>query len=150
MTYAMLGFAVLSLIGTATGWIYAWKARGEANDSAERARIAESKAETEKGLAFLAQADRSTTIAQYKGLEIELTATKMALIRERTDKGVLLEKLAQLGSPVGDALYDSTVDRLYADRDRRETGGGARAGGGSDPHGLPVVAPGPATTPDKG
>lgn len=150
MTYAMLAFAAMSLVGAMSGWFYAWRARGEANSAGDRARIAEANAELARGRAFEAQVSSSTAIAQYKGLEIDLTTTKMALARERADKGVLLEKLAQLGSPVGDALYDSTVDRLYADRDRREASGGQGAGSGPDPHGLPAVAPGPATTSDKG
>lgn len=150
MSYAVLAFAVLSLAGTVSGWIYAFRARGQANAAAERARIADGKTDVERDHAFQAAASGAVALSQLKGLELDLAQARQDLIRSRSEKAELLEQVAKLGVPVGADLYDSTIDRLYADRDRREARGGQNPGAGGAPNGLPVVAAGPALAPDKG
>jgi hypothetical protein len=150
LTYAILAFAAASLAAAISGWWKAWSARGEANAAAERARIAETRADAERAHAFDAQAAAAVALAQLKGAQLDLAQATQDLVRARAEKGDLLEQIAKLGVPVGDALYDSTVDRLYADRDRREAGRGASAGAGPSSNGVPVVPAGPAAPAPKG
>ena len=150
MTYAILAFSAASLAAAISGWWKAWSALKEANDAAERARISEARADAERAHAFDAQAAAAVALTQLKGAQLDLTHATQDLVRARATNGDLLEKIAKLGAPVGDALYDSTVDRLYADRDRREAGRGASAGAGPSSNGVPVDPAGPAAPAPKG
>lgn len=124
------------------GWIAAWRARGDSNAAGERARIAEVKADAGVARALDAEAGRAAAEAQLKAAAVENQNLRAALSREQATKGALLEKLAALGAPVGDVLLDSTIDRLYKNRDRQ--GNGSSSGAGGDP--TPVPA-GPAKPP---
>lgn len=112
------------------GWIYAYRARGEArsalelaNREAERARLAEVARDAADAKASDAIADAAACDVELRAERAALTATRAELIDERRKNATLLEKLAKAGAPVGPVLLDSTVDRLYADKDRRGSQG---------------------------
>lgn len=132
----------IGAVGTATGWLFAWRSRGEAlsargmaNDAAERARIAEVKTAAMEQQALDAESRAAVAVLQYKATMADLGIVQENLLRERTLRGALLEKLAILGAPVGDILLDSTIERLYANRHR--PGGGSGSGPGGDPPAVP-------------
>lgn len=130
----------LGIAGTASGWFFAWRARGEANEAAERARLAEARTGAAEQRAFESSMAAAATSAQLKGAEIDVANAKQALARERADQSRILEHLAQAGAPVGDVLVDSTMDRLYADRERTRRGAGPGSGG--DPIAVPAAPAG--------
>lgn len=138
LEYVLGGVAVAGAIGSVTGWIAAYRARGEsrdslakANESAERARLAEVATEAAKGKTFDAEARAATAIAQCKVAEQTLASTQSELARERREKAKLIDDLAKRGVPIGDVLVDSSVDRLYEDEDRRGSEGRNDPGSGS-------------------
>lgn len=136
-------------LAAATGWIFAWRARGEANDAADRARIAEVKTESAQRAADLATSAQATAVMQLKEAVATASSLKMNLDKAYADKGDLLEKLAKAGVPVADDMYDSITNRLYANRDRGASSGGQGSGAGGDPPavpGDPPSAPGKART----
>jgi hypothetical protein len=145
MTYVILG-----LIGAAlasSGWVFAWRARGEANAAGDRARLAESLADARLTRVPVAMAEASTAVTQYRALQTTLADTQNQLARERAGKAELLEQLAKIGAPVGDVLFDNTIDRLYKNRDRAGGGQGSGPGGGADD--LPGAPAGGAPDPAK-
>ncbi len=126
LEYILGGVAVVGAIGAVTGWVAAFRARGESRDaltkaieSAVRARLAEVATEAAKGKTFDAEARAATATAQCKVAEQTLASTQSELARERREKAKLIDDLAKRGVPVGDVLVDSSVDRLYEDEDRR-------------------------------
>lgn len=142
---------LLGILGagvTASGWFFAWRSRGEASDMAERARLSEGKAASATTQVLQAQAEAAVAIAQHKGLELDIASTRQQLALARADKAALLEQLAKLGAPVGDDLFDSTVGRLYADRDRRSSGAGSSSGSG--PPAVPAEPAAPPAGAGKG
>jgi len=148
--------AILGIVGglvAASGWFFAWRSRGEAseakdvaNHQAERARMAEARADAAEARMHDAAAGQATAEMLLKALQVEAAGLRMSIQRAAADREDLLEQLAKLGAPVGDVLLESTTDRLYKDRDRRASGGGEGAGSGGDP----VIVPGdPAAAPSK-
>jgi anti-sigma factor RsiW len=133
MTYAILGFAAIAIAGAVSGWVAAWRARGAANDAADRARIAEAKIEEISLRALAAESAATVANARRESLEAELTRIQAQIAQSRAERGELLEQIAKLGVPVGDVLYDSTIDRLYKDRDRTGGSQGSRASRDPDP-----------------
>lgn len=132
---------IVGIVGglmAATGWFFAWRARGETNAAADRARIAETKIETANAAAELAQSGQATAVMQLKAAAATVSALKMNLDKAYADKGDLLEKLAKAGVPVADDMYDSITSRLYANRDRGASG--PVSGSGGDPPTLPGSA----------
>lgn len=116
---------------TASGWIAAFKARGESNAAGKRADEASERSRLSAARAEVAEAKASHAIADADAMRAELRAAETArefaertLAFERAEKRGLLEKLAAKGVPVGPDLVDATVDRLYANKDRRGPEGG--------------------------
>lgn len=142
-------------VSTAVMAVLAWRARGEAlagrrdaNDAAERARIAEIRTGAEQAKTLDADARAGAATALYKAADHRTAALLTELDRERREKGVLLEKLAKLGVPVGDVLVDTTLDRLYAFPSRREASGDPGADGRDDRERVPDFSS-EAPTPTK-
>lgn len=148
--------AALGLVGTASGWIAAWRSRTAtleakdiANAHAERARVAEVRADAERNKALLNHAGQVTAETQLRVILTEQAGLRVALQREQADKGALLEQLAKMGAPVGDALLDSTLKRLYADRDRRAASGSQGPGSSRGKIHLPAPVAGATTATGK-
>lgn len=133
--------AIIGGLVAAAGWIFAWRARGEANDAADRARIAETRADAAQRATDLAAAGQATAVMQLKEAVATASSLKMNLDKAYADKGDLLEKLAKAGVPVADDMYDSITNRLYANRDRGAAGGGEGSGAGGDPPAVPSDSP---------
>jgi hypothetical protein len=140
----------------ASGWIAAYLAvrqnvgaKQAANDAAERARLAETKAAAADAHVLDAEARAATAIAQRTGLEVQLSTAKQSLQSAAADRETLLEQLAQLGAPVGADLLDSSIGRLYADRDR-QAAARARGDQGPGPGPDPVAVPAAPAVPAAG
>lgn len=136
LEYILGGVAVAGAVGAVTGWINAFRARGEsrealqkANEAAERARLAEVARDAARGKVFDAEVKADTASAECRVTKQELDSTKAELARERREKAKMIDDLAKRGVPVGDALVDSSIDRLYEDEDRR----GSEDRRGTDP-----------------
>ena len=121
---------------TSSGWIYAYRARGESRDALERAnqeasarRLAESGRDVALSRALDADARAVTAAAELRAARLQADAFEAALKLERTEKGMLLETLATMGAPVGGAVLDHVIGELYPDEDR----GPASPGGDSGP-----------------
>jgi hypothetical protein len=139
---------VVGLAGTASGWFFAWRARGDgidarvdANAMADGRRIAEAKTDAMLHRAEVAEAGTATATMQLKAAQATIGSLQLELQRTRLDKDAIYEKLAKLGAPVGDALYDSATSRLYANRDRRPSSGSASTGAGGGANPLPTDPP---------
>lgn len=137
-------------LGTASGWFFAWRSRGEASDAkddanraAERARIEAGRADAAEAKAQAADSARVVAETQLKVAAVAADGYKFALDRSNADKEALYAQLAKLGAPVGADLFDSTSRRLYANRDRGAPGGAESSNSGGGPVDVPVV-PGPA------
>jgi hypothetical protein len=147
--------AIIGIIGglvAASGWFFAWRTRGESNDAkdaanheADRARLAEARADAAEARTQDAIAGKATAQMQLRALEVTAASLKMSYQKSLADKAELYEQLAKLGAPVGDVLLDSTTDRLYKDRDRRAPSGSEGAGSGPHPNDLPALPAGPAS-----
>lgn len=116
---------------SASGWIYAYRARGEsrdslakANEAAERARLEVARADAAEAKASKAEAELAAAAAELRSERANLSATRATLIDERRAKADLIAKLAKAGVPVGPTLIDSSLDRLHADANRRSPQGG--------------------------
>lgn len=138
---------LLVLLGglvSASGWVLAWRARGESNKASDRGRIAEARADAEHARAFDAEARRAAAESRAKTVAIENETLRAAVSREQAEKRELLERLAQLRVAVGDELFDSTIDRLYKNSHRNGNGSGAGTGGDQS-----AVSADPASAPTK-
>jgi hypothetical protein len=128
LEYVLGGVAVVGALGAVTGWIAAFRARGEAreaqkqaNEEAERARKAEAARDTARAQVFDADARAEIAATGLRVAKTELDTARSELARERREKAKLIDDLSKRGVPVGDALVDSSVDRLYEDEDRRSS-----------------------------
>jgi hypothetical protein len=136
--------AGVGAVGTAAGWLFAWRSRGEAlaargdaNAAGERARMAEVKSAAMEQQALDAESRAAVAVIQYKSTATDLEITQQDLLRERILRGDLLDKLAKLGAPVGDELLDSTIRRLYENRHRPGNANSPSPGAGGDLSGVP-------------
>jgi hypothetical protein len=126
------------LLGAAvSGWVMAYRARGQANTVSDRARLAEAKADAAVRKQELAQSNEAAMLGELKALKVELSGAKQTINRLQKERQNDLEKLAAAGVPVGDVLVDSALGDLYPHEggDRREAGAGD---GGQDGGGGPV------------
>lgn len=137
----------LLLTAAVSGWIAAYVARGQANDASATARLAEASREAHRARADDAEAQKQIAISQRRVSDERAASFESELARERKERRDLLESLAKSGSPVGPGLVDDTLDRLYENQDRRETGRGASPGPGRDPIAVPGQPPGAPATP---
>lgn len=110
----------------ASGWIYAYRARGEsrdalgkANEAAERSRIIEAARDAAQARAQNAIANEAAVRVELKAAEASRAALAAELNAERHAKADLLVKLAKAGIEVGPTLIDSSLERLHANKDRR-------------------------------
>lgn len=132
------GVGALAGIG---GWIFAWRARGEAldarkdaNAAAAQQRIAEVETENQRRRADVAELTAATANTRADAATSNAAAARGQLERERKGWNETIEHLAQAGVAVGDALVDGALDQLYPNRDRGKAGGGEGAvpsGGGA-------------------
>jgi hypothetical protein len=132
---AELAIGTLLLGGAVSGWVAAYRARGQANESAERARLSEAKAEAQERAADLARMNESAARGELHVAEVNLSVARRTIamqIKERNDE---YERLAKAGVPVGDVLVGGAIGVLYphedGDADGREAGpgGGGEVGG---------------------
>lgn len=122
--YVLGAVAVAGAVGSVTGWINAFRARGEsrdalkkANEEAERSRIAEAARDAARAKILDAESRAETALAELRVATETEGSLRAELARERREKAKLVDDLAKRGAPVGDVLVDSTVDRLYEDED---------------------------------
>lgn len=124
-----------ALLVTASGWIAAWRARGQENEAQGAKRLAEVARDAERDRAASAEADRDAAKGELKAAEVARDMYKNTLDTERKEKVALLEKLAALGAPVAPPVLDDAIARLHANPRRvRED----PAGGDAGDHGGPV------------
>lgn len=151
MIYVALGFAAISL-GFA---VMAWRARGGqvdaqrlANEAADRTRIAEAGTEAQRRRADDAEARALSAVLELRVSKTTVEVIRAELLRERKERQDDLEILAKAGAPVGGALVDAAIDRVF-------TLAGAPSGADPGPvhrDGGPVppgVADPPGTAPTK-
>ena len=135
---------------TASGWIFAYRARGESNDSrkaanesAERARISDAKAEAANARADHAEANLEASRVEMKSAQADAAVARGTLTRERREKAALLADLAKRGVAVGDVVVDDAIDRLYPhshenDRGPEDPNGDKGRNGGPLPDDTPT------------
>lgn len=131
----MEAISIAGGIGAVTGWIFAFRARGEAGKAKDAAAVAErDRAATELRAA---QAERLQELAANSAaagrVEIEALERGTKLLRatieaERKAKGDLLARLQAKGIPVGDVAVDAVLDGLFPNSDSRETRPGTDRG----------------------
>ena len=147
---------IIGIVGAAvavSGWIAAFRARGEsnaarseANQAAASARLAERRAELAEMSTLDAQANEAEAKSLKRAAEETAASLRLELQMLRADQETILERIAKMGLPVGPDLFDSALRRLYEDNLRRSAraGGGASTGAGGGP---PVVPDDPAKPP---
>lgn len=126
-----------------SGWIAAYRARGQANDAGDRARLAEAKADAAVKGREIAEANEAAARSEMRVLQVTLAEARQTITRKTKEHNDDLEAIAEAGIPVGDVLVDNALDDLYpdADGDGREAGagdGGEGAGPLSDDTGDPA------------
>ena len=104
----------LVLIGglaTLSGWVVAWRARGEANRSLHRSRIAVAKSDALVSRAIDAESSLAAAEGQVRAAAAEISSLRSALRFERATVANLTRKIETLQAG-GDDLFESTTDRL--------------------------------------
>lgn len=134
----ILAIGSSSVLG-AIGWVFAWRARGEALDESKAHEKTKLELAATKSTAM--DEGRRAAAAEIRArFEAERSAAlEAALAAERQTRQSLVDALTKAGVPVGPALVDNALDRLY--KDKGGQGGGAVAAGGT-PAGVPVTATG--------
>lgn len=127
----------------ASGWVAAFIARGQTLSARASASQASDRASLADSRRLTAEARVAAAEARQSRVEVDLEGARVALLSAAADREKLLEQLAKLGAPVGADLVDSSIARLYPNRDRPVSTGGDSGGGGGK---APVPA-GPATAP---
>lgn len=117
---------VAALGACVSGWVMAFRSRGQANDAGDRARIAEARADAAVKKAELAQANEAGARSELKASEVALAGARDTIKREQKERDDDLERLAAAGIPVGDILVDGALGDLYPDGGQ----GGGEAGTG--------------------
>ena len=138
--------AALGLGVTASGWVFAYRARGESRDALARAneradedadarRLAESALDAARARVFDADARAIVALAEARAAKLAEDQLRSELSRERHERMAAYARLAEMGAPVGAVLVDAAIDELYPDanRDGRPAGGDPGASGGADP-----------------
>ena len=137
--------AVVGLGVTTSGWVFAYRARGESRDALERVneeadarRLAESALDAAKARVFDAEARAIVALAEARAARLAEDQLRSELSRERNERMAAYVRLAEMGAPVGAVLVDAAIDELYpnANRDGRPASGDPGdpgAGGGADP-----------------
>lgn len=129
-TVALLVTGALGMLG----WFFAWL--GQRAVVAKDREVADARAgeAAAKSLALEAQAGAAAATARLSGERARADGLQMQLDAERKARQDLVHDLAKKGVPVGDAVVDSAMDRLYPDD--RQGGQGASAGSGGDSPGV--------------
>jgi hypothetical protein len=138
-----IAFAVACTVGM-FGWFCAWlaqrsvvAARRELADAVAGETVAKDAATSAVARSVAAETLSSSMATQLRDLQVQLDA-------ERKARQDLVHGLAQKGVPVGDAVVDSALDRLYPNGDQGGSGSGADAGGDSQRmSGKPADSSGP-------
>lgn len=131
MLYLLGGLAALGALGAVTGWIAAFRARGEsrdalgtANKAAERARIAEARADAAEAKAANADSNAAAAGVELKAAKASEAVALSSLKRERQEKANLLADLAKRGVAVGGSIVDASIDKLFPDDHENSRGPG--------------------------
>lgn len=123
--------AVVGGVGAVTGWIFAFRARGEAVRAKDQAAAAEAlgsmaslRAATAERLQELAATSAATSRTEVEALERAVSMLREQVRAANKSKGDLLARLQANGVPVGDVATDIALDGLYPNPDDPNTGTG--------------------------
>lgn len=128
-----MDFTIVALMATgaagALGWFFAWRGRGEliaAHKEIEEDQAFLAAANT---LAFAGNSKAAAAGAALAVAQARTDALAVELDAERKSRQSLIDALAKSGAPVGDAVVDNAMDRLYSNGDQGGPGPDTGSGG---------------------
>lgn len=136
-----IGLLVTGALGM-LGWFFAWWGQRQVVSKNAEVAAAVAGENSAKSVAVAAEGKASTSAALYAAEKARADGLQVQLDGERKARQDLVYELAKKGVPVGDAVVDAAVDRLYPDGD--QGGQGPRPVPGGDPSGLSGQPAGPS------
>ena len=127
MTYAVMISGVIGMLG----FFFAWLAQRAVVRKGEELAAAVAGEQAAKALALESEGKAATAQAQLSAATSRADSLQTQLDAERKARQDLVHGLAKNGLPVGEAVVDSALDRLYpnGDGDKGSSGSGSNTGG---------------------